>query len=70
MSWFRKLLRRPDTTELDNRVQEAERERDEVVAMRPETDRIARSMNQHITRNHFGDRIEAAFRSAGRGRHA
>lgn len=70
MSWFRKLLRRPDTTELDNRVQEAKRERDEVAAMRPETNRIARSMDDHITKNHFGDRIEAAFRAAGRGRPA
>ena len=69
MNWIIRLLRRQDTEELDRRVHEARALRDEAAKVRSEAERLGRRNRQHLEANHFGDRIEAAFK-AGKGRHA
>lgn len=69
MTWIIRLLRRQDTEDLDRRVSEAKALRDEAAAVRSEAERLGSRNRAHMQANHFGDRIEAAFK-AGKGRHA
>lgn len=56
--------------ELDRQLAEAEKERSEVAALRPESERLERRMTQHLKQNHFAERLLAEAMHVRRGRSA
>lgn len=59
MSWLDKLRRRDRLSVLDDQIEEARAEQEEVLKMRARTDRIER----RLASDRFGAQMEAAFRA-------
>ncbi len=69
MSWLRKLLHRDtNLTELDLRVEDAQRQRVEAAEIRTAAETLGPRNRRHVEDNHFGERFRAAFEA--RRRHA
>jgi hypothetical protein len=70
IKWLRKLWRGNHDVgdELDQRIHDAEQQKAEVEAMRPETRRLEKRLVKHERDNHFAERFEKALLA--RRRHA
>lgn len=71
MTWWWKRTQRPDRLErATEQLAEAQQQRDEIAAMRPETERLAKRNAEHLRDNHFAERFAAGVLATQRGRHA
>ncbi|MGW4127944.1 DUF7620 family protein [Amycolatopsis japonica] len=69
MSWLRKLLNRDnDLADLDQRVEDAQRQRAEAAEIRTAAEIHGPRNRRHVEDNNFGERFRAAFEA--RRRHA
>lgn len=68
--WITDKILGAGDAQLDASLEAARRERDEVAALRPETERIGQQARAHLQQNHFAERIVLGILSTERGKHA